>query len=81
MITKLNPCFPGVELIAAFYGCVYAGLVPVCIRPPSSDNLGAALPTLKMMMECCNIMAIMTTHNVVKLMTSKVLDIMYLISL
>ncbi|XP_063679406.1 disco-interacting protein 2 homolog C-like isoform X7 [Bolinopsis microptera] len=64
--------FPaGLELISAFYGCVYAGLVPVCIRPPSADNLLAALPTLKMMMECCNIMAILTTHGVMKLMTSK----------
>ena len=60
------------ELISAFYGCVYAGLVPVCIRPPSADNLVAALPTLNMMMDCCNIMAIMTTRSVMKLMTSKV---------
>ncbi|KAL5259725.1 hypothetical protein ACHWQZ_G009983 [Mnemiopsis leidyi] len=64
--------FPaGLELISAFYGCVYAGLVPVCIRPPSADNLAAALPTLNMMMDCCNIMAIMTTRGVMKLMTSK----------
>ena len=25
---------PGVELIAAFYGCLYVGVVPVTIRPP-----------------------------------------------
>ena len=71
-VTMVTPPPPGLELIAAFYGCTYAGLVPVCIRPPSQDNLLAALPTLRTMMECCNIMAIMTTHSVMKLMTSKV---------
>ncbi len=25
---------PGVDLIAAFYGCLYVGVVPVTIRPP-----------------------------------------------
>lgn len=30
---------PGVELIAAFYGCLSAGLVPVCIRAPTLHNL------------------------------------------
>ena len=72
---NVAPGFPaGLEPISAFYGCIYAGLVPVCIRPPSSENLMAALPTLRTMMECCNIMAIMTTHSVQKLMTSKVCE-------
>ena len=71
-LSNFIPVIAGLELISAFYGCLYAGLVPVCIRPPSSENLQAALPTLKMMMECCNIMAVLTTHNVTKLMTSKV---------
>ena len=25
---------PGVDLITAFYGCLYVGVVPVTIRPP-----------------------------------------------
>ncbi|EHH58844.1 hypothetical protein EGM_08793, partial [Macaca fascicularis] len=30
---------PGVDLIAAFYGCLYCGCVPVTVRPPQPQNL------------------------------------------
>lgn len=30
---------PGLELIASFYGCLTVGLIPVCIRAPTIQNL------------------------------------------
>lgn len=42
---------PGVDLIAAFYGCLYCGCVPVTVRPPHPQNLGTTLPTVKMIVE------------------------------
>ena len=41
----------GIELIVAFYGCLYVGVVPVIIRPPMISNLPASLPTMKLTME------------------------------
>ncbi|XP_070453851.1 disco-interacting protein 2 homolog A isoform X16 [Equus przewalskii] len=42
---------PGVDLIAAFYGCLYCGCVPVTVRPPHPQNLATTLPTVKMIVE------------------------------
>ncbi|KAF3815552.1 hypothetical protein GH733_016825 [Mirounga leonina] len=42
---------PGVDLIAAFYGCLYCGCVPVTVRPPHPQNLTTTLPTVKMIVE------------------------------
>uniref|UniRef100_A0A8C7L1T5 Disco-interacting protein 2 homolog Ba n=1 Tax=Oncorhynchus kisutch TaxID=8019 RepID=A0A8C7L1T5_ONCKI len=33
---------PGIDLIAAFYGCLYAGLIPVTVRPPHPQNLAVS---------------------------------------
>lgn len=44
-------CFAGVDLIATFYGCLYAGCVPVTVRPPHPQNLATTLPTVKMIVE------------------------------
>lgn len=43
--------FPGVDLIATFYGCLYAGCVPITVRPPHPQNLATTLPTVKMIVE------------------------------
>lgn len=43
--------FAGVDLIATFYGCLYAGCVPVTVRPPHPQNLATTLPTVKMIVE------------------------------
>ena len=40
--------FKGLDLIAAFYGCLYVGVVPVTIRPPHPQNLQMTLPTVRM---------------------------------
>lgn len=38
---------PGLDLICAFYGCLYVGAVPVTIRPPHPQNLQTTLPTVR----------------------------------
>jgi len=45
--------FPGVDLIATFYGCLYAGCIPITVRPPHPQNLATTLPTVKMIVEVC----------------------------
>lgn len=46
------PDFPaGIELISAFYGCLYSGCVPVTVRPPHAQSLVATLPTVRMIVE------------------------------
>lgn len=46
------PCpLAGIDLIAAFYGCLYAGCVPVTVRPPHPQNIATTLPTVKMIVE------------------------------
>ena len=37
----------GIDLVAAFYGCLYVGAVPVPIRPPHPQNLITTLPTVR----------------------------------
>ncbi|KAL4000777.1 solute carrier family 29 (equilibrative nucleoside transporter), member 1/2/3 [Sarotherodon galilaeus] len=39
---------PGIDLIAAFSGCLYAGGVPITVRPPHPQNISTTLPTVKM---------------------------------
>lgn len=41
----------GIDLIAAFYGCLYAGVIPVTVRPPHPQNLAATLPTVRMIID------------------------------
>ena len=38
---------PGLDLIAAVFGCLYVGLIPVPIRPPNPKNITATLPTVQ----------------------------------
>ncbi|GIY21701.1 disco-interacting protein 2 homolog C [Caerostris extrusa] len=42
---------PGLDLICAFYGCLYVGVVPVTIRPPHPQNLQTTLPTVRMIVD------------------------------
>lgn len=41
----------GIDLIASFYGCLYAGCIPVTVRPPHPQNLAATLPTVRMIID------------------------------
>ncbi len=57
---------PGIELIVAFYGCLYVGMVPVIIRPPLITNLPGALPTIKLTLQISNSRAILSSNIVLK---------------
>ncbi|RXM28053.1 Disco-interacting protein 2-like A [Acipenser ruthenus] len=62
---------PGVDLIATFYGCLYAGCVPVTVRPPHPQNLATTLPTVRMIVEVSKSVCILTTQAIMKLLKSK----------
>ncbi|EJW74685.1 hypothetical protein WUBG_14405 [Wuchereria bancrofti] len=67
-------CFdfpPGIDLIAAFYGCQAAGLVPVCIRPPHPHNLQITLPTVRMIVDVSKAVAVISTSSLIKLLKCK----------
>ncbi|XP_034059882.1 disco-interacting protein 2 homolog A isoform X10 [Gymnodraco acuticeps] len=62
---------PGIDLIATFYGCLYAGCVPVTVRPPHPQNLATTLPTVKMIVEVSKSVCILTSQAIMKLLKSK----------
>nr|XP_031534666.1 disco-interacting protein 2 homolog A isoform X10 [Vicugna pacos] len=62
---------PGLDLIAAFYGCLYCGCVPVTVRPPHPQNLATTLPTVKMIVEVSKSACVLTTQPIVRLLRSK----------
>ena len=62
---------PGIDLIAAFYGCLYVGVVPVPIRPPHVQNIQTTLPTIKMIVEMSRSKAVLTLNSIIKLIKSK----------
>lgn len=62
---------PSVDLVAAFFGCLSAGLVPVCIRPPVASDLNTTLGPIRMMVDMSKAVAILAPQNVSKLLKSK----------
>ncbi|XP_019861409.1 PREDICTED: disco-interacting protein 2 homolog C-like [Amphimedon queenslandica] len=62
---------PSLELIAAIYGCLYVGVVPVVVKPPAPSNLSGSLPAMKLTVELSNARAILTAHNLAKILKSK----------
>ncbi len=62
---------PGVDLIAAFYGCLYVGVVPVTIRPPHPQNLQTTLPTVRMIVDVSKAAVVLSSQHVIKLLKSK----------
>uniref|UniRef100_A0A915Q1K2 AMP-dependent synthetase/ligase domain-containing protein n=1 Tax=Setaria digitata TaxID=48799 RepID=A0A915Q1K2_9BILA len=62
---------PGIDLIAAFYGCQAAGLVPICIRPPHPHNLQITLPTVRMIVDVSKAVAVISTSSLIKLLKCK----------
>ncbi|XP_042143270.1 disco-interacting protein 2 isoform X4 [Ixodes scapularis] len=62
---------PGVDLICAFYGCLYVGVVPVTIRPPHPQNLQTTLPTVRMIVDVSKSVMVLSTAPVTKLLRSK----------
>jgi len=73
---------PSIDLVAAFYGCLYVGCIPIIIRPPHPHNLATTLPTLKMIVEASNSTCILTTSTIIKNLRSKVrYQLLYLLLL
>lgn len=62
---------PGLDLISAVYACLYAGFIPVPIRPPNVDNLQTTLPTVQMIVHVSKSVAIMTISSILKLLKCK----------
>ncbi|XP_075463497.1 disco-interacting protein 2 homolog A isoform X3 [Ascaphus truei] len=62
---------PGIDLIATFYGCLYAGCIPITVRPPHPQNLTTTLPTVKMIVEVSKSSCILTTQAIMRLLKSK----------
>lgn len=62
---------PGIDLICAFYGCLYVGVVPVTIRPPHPQNLQTTLPTVRMIVDVSKSVIVLSTAPVTKLLRSK----------
>ncbi|KAK6626913.1 beta transducin [Polyplax serrata] len=62
---------PGIDLICAFYGCLYVGAVPVTIRPPHPQNLQTTLPTVRMIVDVSKSVLVLSNANVIKLLRSK----------
>ncbi|XP_059609012.1 disco-interacting protein 2 isoform X3 [Phlebotomus argentipes] len=62
---------PGVDLISAFYGCLYLGAVPITIRPPHPQNLTTTLPTVRMIVDVSKSVIILSIQNLVKLLKSR----------
>uniref|UniRef100_A0A8C2KV77 Disco-interacting protein 2 homolog Cb n=1 Tax=Cyprinus carpio TaxID=7962 RepID=A0A8C2KV77_CYPCA len=62
---------PGLDLIAAFYGCLYAGCIPITVRPPHPQNISTTLPTVKMILEVSRSVCVMTTQAILKLLKSR----------
>nr|CAI5819099.1 unnamed protein product [Callosobruchus analis] len=62
---------PGLDLVCAFYGCLYVGVVPVTIRPPHPQNLQTTLPTVRMIVDVSKSVLVLSTQAVIKLLRSK----------
>ncbi|XP_065163963.1 disco-interacting protein 2 isoform X5 [Atheta coriaria] len=62
---------PGLDLICAFYGCLYVGAVPITIRPPHPQNLQTTLPTVRMIVDVSKSVIVLSTQAVIKLLKSK----------
>ena len=62
---------PGLDLVAAFYGCLYVGVVPVTIRPPHPQNLQTTLPTVRMIVDVSKSAMVLSSMGVIKLLKSK----------
>jgi acyl-CoA synthetase (AMP-forming)/AMP-acid ligase II len=51
---------PGLQFIAAFFGCLYAGIVAVPVYPPMPGRLEAGLANLRLIAADCTAKAVLT---------------------
>lgn len=62
---------PGLDLICAFYGCLYLGAIPVTIRPPHPQNLITTLPTVRMIVDVSKSNIVLSIQSIIKLLKSR----------
>ncbi|GAB0087700.1 Disco-interacting protein 2 [Sergentomyia squamirostris] len=62
---------PGLDLICAFYGCLYLGAVPITIRPPHPQNLTTTLPTVRMIVDVSKSGIILSIQSIIKLLRGR----------
>ncbi|XP_046808733.1 disco-interacting protein 2 isoform X2 [Lucilia cuprina] len=64
--------FPsGLDLLCAFYGCLYLGAVPITIRPPHPQNLITTLPTVRMIVDVSKSVIVLSIQSIIKLLKSR----------
>jgi len=54
---------PGLDFIAAFYGCLYAGAIAVPSYPPDPTRLARTLPRVRAIVEDCGAAMVLTTST------------------
>ncbi|XP_063702117.1 disco-interacting protein 2 isoform X2 [Culicoides brevitarsis] len=62
---------PGLDLICAFYGCLYLGAIPITIRPPHPQNLITTLPTVRMIVDVSKSGIVLSIQSIIKLLKSR----------
>ena len=53
---------PGLDFVAAFFGCLYAGVIAVPSYPPAPSRPGRGQPRLKAILEDCSPRFVLTTE-------------------
>lgn len=61
---------PNLDLICAFYACLYAGAIAVPVRPFHPQSLESTLPTVRMTVEVARAACVMTTSAIARVMRS-----------
>src|SRR5262249_3676904 len=67
-------CLPGLDYVGAFYGCLYAGMVPVPAYPPDPPHLERTLAVLRGIAADAAIARAITTSSLAGLVGSLALS-------
>ncbi|XP_037935929.1 disco-interacting protein 2 isoform X2 [Teleopsis dalmanni] len=62
---------PGLDLLCAFYGCLYLAAIPITIRPPHPQNLITTLPTVRMIVDVSKSGIVLSIQPIIKLLKSR----------
>lgn len=62
---------PNIDLICAFYACLYVGAVPLTIKPPTASKLSNTLQTMKMIADVSKSTLVLSNSSIIKLIKSK----------